>query len=171
MTFAESVRICLRKSIDFSGRATRPEYWWFALFYWIATFAIWFVALMFSVEAGLVAMLLALAVLLVPMTAAAFRRLHDTGRRGWLALLPFLAPPVTFIAILIILVVLAVADVASSSFNPTNPGEGLAKLWFASAFIGSAITGLLLIWWLTRPSQPHDNRYGPNPVDGPEKIF
>lgn len=171
MTFAESVRICLRKSIDFSGRATRPEYWWFALFYWIAAFATWLATVMLFFDLLIEVMLLFHVVMLVPMTAAAFRRLHDTGRRGRLALLPFLAPPITFIAIFIILVVLAVADAASSSFNPTNPGKDLVELWFASAFIGSAVTGLLLIWWITRPSQPHDNRYGPNPVDGPEKIF
>ena len=32
MTFQESVRVCLSKYADFSGRASRSEYWWFFLF-------------------------------------------------------------------------------------------------------------------------------------------
>ena len=32
MTFGEAVQTCFRKYVTFSGRATRPEYWWFFLF-------------------------------------------------------------------------------------------------------------------------------------------
>ena len=32
MTFQESIRVCFSKYADFSGRATRSEYWWFFLF-------------------------------------------------------------------------------------------------------------------------------------------
>ena len=171
VTFAEAVQSCLRKPFDYSGRATRSEYWWFILFCWIAAFATWFVALMFSVEAAFVAMLLAIAVLKVPKMAAAFRRLHDIGRRGWLAMLPFLMLPVTLVLWLIIVVVVAVADVALSSPGRPRLAPTLPMLGFFIAIITSLIAAVLLSWWLTRPSQPHDNRYGPNPVDGPEKIF
>ena len=37
MTFAESVQTCLSKYADFTGRARRSEYWWFALFVLIVT--------------------------------------------------------------------------------------------------------------------------------------
>jgi uncharacterized membrane protein YhaH (DUF805 family) len=40
MTFQESIRTCFAKYADFSGRASRSEYWWFALFItltWIAS--------------------------------------------------------------------------------------------------------------------------------------
>ena len=171
VTFAEAVQSCLRKPFDYSGRATRSEYWWFILFCWIAAFATWFVALMFSVEAAFVAMLLALAVLQVPKTAAAFRRLHDMGRRGWLAMLPFLMLPVTLVLWLIIVLAVAVAEVATSTPSPPGRGRALGILLIFSATVTFVIASMLLIWWLTRPSQPHDNRYGPNPVDGPEKIF
>ncbi|WP_349679213.1 DUF805 domain-containing protein [Rhodoferax sp. UBA5149] len=32
MTFQESIKICFAKYADFSGRASRSEYWWFVLF-------------------------------------------------------------------------------------------------------------------------------------------
>ena len=31
MTFPTAIRTCLRKYFTFSGRASRSEYWWFAL--------------------------------------------------------------------------------------------------------------------------------------------
>ena len=31
MTFPDAVKTCLRKYGDFSGRATRAEYWWWVL--------------------------------------------------------------------------------------------------------------------------------------------
>ena len=36
MTFTDSVKTCLSKYIDFSGRATRSEYWWFVLAFTLA---------------------------------------------------------------------------------------------------------------------------------------
>ena len=32
MGFTESIRTCLSKYFTFSGRAARPEFWWFVLF-------------------------------------------------------------------------------------------------------------------------------------------
>ena len=32
MSFTEAIKTCFRKYIDFSGRASRSEYWWFILF-------------------------------------------------------------------------------------------------------------------------------------------
>jgi uncharacterized membrane protein YhaH (DUF805 family) len=83
--FINAVKTCLRKYADFEGRAGRPEYWWFALFFVLAGFAV-----------GIVSDMLALIVnlgLLLPSIAAAARRLHDTGKSGWfqlVALIPVL---------------------------------------------------------------------------------
>jgi len=35
MTFSDSVKSCLSNYMNWSGRASRSEYWWFLLFYWI----------------------------------------------------------------------------------------------------------------------------------------
>ena len=75
MTFAESVRTCLSKYVDFNGVASRSEFWWFFLFQIVVVVVLSFVS-------QLVADIAALA-LLLPSLAAGARRLHDTGRSGW----------------------------------------------------------------------------------------
>lgn len=35
MTFINSIKTCFRKYIDFSGRASRSEFWWFYLFFYL----------------------------------------------------------------------------------------------------------------------------------------
>ncbi len=93
MTFQDSIRTCFNKYVDFSGRASRSEYWWFFLFLVI----VFVVASMISTTAYYVA---ALATLL-PSLAVAVRRLHDTGRSGWWVLIGLI--PVVGGIILIVL--------------------------------------------------------------------
>ena len=40
MTIQESVKTCIRKYADFTGRATRAEYWWWVLATTIVGFAL-----------------------------------------------------------------------------------------------------------------------------------
>ena len=75
MSFQESIRVCLSKYADFSGRASRSEYWWFFLFIVLVGTATSFVS-------DYVSAIFLLATLL-PSLAAATRRLHDTQRSGW----------------------------------------------------------------------------------------
>ena len=79
MTFQESISTCLSKYADFSGRASRPEYWWFVL----ASFIALAVGSAIAIPVGGIIWL----GLILPMMAAAVRRLHDTNRSGWLLLL------------------------------------------------------------------------------------
>lgn len=81
MDFATSVKTCLtRKYADFSGRASLAEFWWFALF----VFALRVVGHVVFRHGAMGMITLAL---ILPMIAATARRLHDTGRSGWLQLL------------------------------------------------------------------------------------
>lgn len=82
MNFVESIQTCFRKYADFNGRATRPEYWWFVLFQFVAYLVLgaisdWAVGVFWLVT-------------LLPGIAVAVRRLHDTGRSGWWLLLGFI---------------------------------------------------------------------------------
>ena len=79
MTFGESIKTCFSKYADFNGRATRSEFWWWALFVILASAAIGIVS---EVASGV----FSLAVLL-PYLAVGARRLHDTDRSGWLQLI------------------------------------------------------------------------------------
>src|SRR4051794_4106359 len=83
MDFKQSVIRCVRdKYADFSGRAGRPEFWWFMLASFAAGVALNILHL------ALIGLLVNLA-LLVPSFAAGARRLHDIGKSGWLQLLWF----------------------------------------------------------------------------------
>src|SRR5437879_3772293 len=79
MTFVESIKTCFSKYADFHGRASRSEYWWFVLFTVLVSVA---ASLLGDTLSGL----FGLATLL-PSTAVATRRLHDSDRSGWLQLL------------------------------------------------------------------------------------
>jgi uncharacterized membrane protein YhaH (DUF805 family) len=94
MTFQESITTCFRKYADFSGRASRSEYWWFMLFCILASAAC-------SLVSETLGGLFTLGVLL-PSLAAASRRLHDTNRSGWSQLIA-LIPLIGFIVVIVFL--------------------------------------------------------------------
>ena len=75
MGFGEAIKTCLSKFADFGGRATRAEFWWFMLFYFI-------VSVVTGFAGPFVSALVALA-LLLPTLGVQVRRLHDIGRSGW----------------------------------------------------------------------------------------
>ena len=88
MELAESAKRNLTTSTyaQFSGRASRSEYWWFVL----ASFLVTFVAALIDGASGGVAItLLASIFVIIPGFAVSVRRLHDTNRSGWYLLLLF----------------------------------------------------------------------------------
>jgi len=93
ITFFESIRKCLTKYADFTGRASRPEFWWFALFVAICTSAL---ELLNEKLGGIF-----LLAVLLPLLAVGARRLRDSGKSAWWQL--FLLVPVGGIVIMGIL--------------------------------------------------------------------
>ena len=104
MGFADAVRTALSRYATFDGRATRPEFWWFALFYFLVQLAagVLDVALFPNAIFGVVAPLVSLA-LLLPTLAVTARRLHDTDLSGWWQLIS-LVPVLGFIALIVLCV-------------------------------------------------------------------
>lgn len=94
MTFGEAVRTCLTKYVTFSGRAIRPEFWYFILF----SMGVWLILQIFTRFVEHISAPVAIGVPIVvglllfpPHLAVSIRRLHDIGRSGWwvlIALLP-----------------------------------------------------------------------------------
>jgi uncharacterized membrane protein YhaH (DUF805 family) len=110
MDFKQSVITCLKnKYVDFSGRAGRPEFWWFALFTLV-------VGLVIGMVSDMLAMLVNLG-LLLPSLAVGARRLHDIGKSGWFQLLWFI--PVLGWAVMIYFLV-------QPTGAPNQYGEGPA---------------------------------------------
>lgn len=86
VSFGEAVSRAFKNYCCFTGRASRSEYWWFALFCVIVNFGI---SCVFGATFGMksfvyqtVSWLWSVAIFL-PSLGLVFRRLHDTGRSGW----------------------------------------------------------------------------------------
>lgn len=91
MTFGESIQTCFSKYADFTGRASRSEYWWWSLFVLLAMLGT-------SVVNDKVHLLFCLAVTL-PGLAVGTRRLHDVNKSGWFQLL-YLIPLLGWIPVI-----------------------------------------------------------------------
>jgi uncharacterized membrane protein YhaH (DUF805 family) len=90
MNFGQAISTCFSKYVNFSGRASRPEFWWFFLFQVIALGV-----------AGMISNILYVIValgLLLPGIAVGARRFHDIGKTAWLLLIG-LIPVVNLILI------------------------------------------------------------------------
>ena len=113
----QAVKTCFNKYTDFSGRAGRPEFWWFML----ACFIVAFVLGLFNMN--MLALLFNLAVL-VPSLAVGARRLHDIGKSGWFQLL-VLIPLIGWLVLLYWFV--------QPTAGPNEYGEGPATVEDPSA--------------------------------------
>jgi uncharacterized membrane protein YhaH (DUF805 family) len=126
LTPLQSITTCLRKSFDFSGRATRAEFWWFA------TLIGSLMAILFPFEAVvnaasvwfgvLGAIMLLLLLLPAPFCSAVVRRYRDAGLWPTIpAILPIWVFASPAVAILI--------DQSAFGFNSKT--EGMPELLFA----------------------------------------
>ena len=109
MNFIESIKTCYKKFFDFSGRASKSEYWWFQL-YGIIIYGLLFV---FQGDLALVFSILAIANT-IPLWAAAVRRLHDTDKSGWFVLISI----IPFIGLIIIFLLIADGSKGKNKFGP-----------------------------------------------------
>ena len=173
MTLVEATRTCLSKYASFSGRAARPEFWWFILVVVIGNFIAGLLdALLFgppvAVETtrtitpdgavideaqvaaygdGPLSIVFGLATFL-PVLAAGWRRLHDVGRTGWWWF----------------------ATTASSLFSLLVSGllaqvaPALAGWLFILLIVGTLAVGVTVLVFLVSRGDPEPNRFGPPPA-------
>jgi uncharacterized membrane protein YhaH (DUF805 family) len=101
MGFGQAIASGFANYVNFSGRATRPQYWYFVLFLFIV--GIVAVLIDFGVfnatDIGPTNAIFTLATFL-PSLAVTIRRLHDIGRTGWWVFLAFV--PIIGIIVLIV---------------------------------------------------------------------
>ena len=98
MRFSESVKSFWSHYSKFKGRARRSEYWWIQLFLVLTNLAVAAIDLVLmngdvdrfiANGGGGIVGLIWILVTIVPALAVLVRRLHDTGKSGWWALIGF----------------------------------------------------------------------------------
>ncbi len=98
MGFMDALTTVFRnKYASFSGRASRSEYWWGYLGYFVVGTVLQIVGFiaalaLANVSEGLAAMMLLIPLvgvvaMIIPMLGVSVRRLHDTGKSGWMLLI------------------------------------------------------------------------------------
>ena len=172
MGFTDAIKTCFSKYVTFSGRARRSEYWYFVLFIVLSSIVFSLIdSAIFGVpeptatsQNGPLTSLFNLAILL-PLAAAAWRRMHDTGRPGWFVLIPMLISVSTFVMLMFGVMSFGAMDAAGMGGGALR---GIAGLLGATGImvmmVLQLIVAVLMLWWLTRPSDPGDNEYGPAPA-------
>jgi uncharacterized membrane protein YhaH (DUF805 family) len=108
MSFVSAIQSGFRNYANFKGRATRSEYWWWALFTLI-------VQIVTSGAGDAIGGVVSLGIL-VPSIAVAIRRMHDTNHRGWWQLFP----------IVNLVFALRAGDAGENRFGPPPPPRSLS---------------------------------------------
>ena len=90
MNFTQSIAYCFSNYVNFNGRASRSECWWFFLFGFILQFigTVWDAA-MGDTSGNGVMYWISYAVVFLPSIAVGARRLHDVDKSGWWQLIAF----------------------------------------------------------------------------------
>jgi len=125
MSFVEAIRSVLHRYADFSGRASRPELWWWFLTWGLVTAAL---GLLSVVPPGRGGSLGSVPVAvwglstLLPTLAVGVRRLRDAGR-GWANLL-WAVVPVGGVVVLAVLWAQPPVAAGRPDLREAGPGAG-----------------------------------------------
>ncbi len=146
----------------FSGRARRPEYWWFFGFVFAGAVVLGVIEAMIFGAPGRVVRFFQILVF-VPFLAVGWRRLQDTGRPGW-----YLLIPVAVIVASWFLIGSAPGHALPEGTILAPPpgqglGAGLSPAALSTAAIAQVLAGCVIVWWMSRPSQRGTNAFGPEP--------
>ena len=161
---------CLKHYADFSGRASRSEFWYFRLFNVLTFIGIYLIIMaikrVIGIDLGFLRVVYPIA-LLIPNFAVTARRLHDTNRSGWWQLLTIITGLIMsglVITLVYLLCIYAIWGEDMRGFSIFREEKLLSVLLFISIICHIAAEILLLVWYC-RDSQQGVNRFGPNPKE------
>ena len=125
MSFMDSIDNVIRNFLNFSDRASRSEYWWFQLFFFVT------LAIADSIDAMISTTLdgpgdifgtFVFLGLIIPNLAVTVRRFHDIGYSGWYILLVFIPYLGSIIGLVIIVLMMVDGQPQINDYGtvPTN---------------------------------------------------
>lgn len=137
VSFGEAFKRFWKNYANFSGRATRSEYWWWFLANFLITSAAALIPFL-NIVWGLVT--------LVPSFALAFRRMHDVGRSGaWI-----FAPVAGFVFVL-----LGIGSAEAAALD-----RDAAQILVVLGVLVSVGFGIFVFVCTLLDSRPGKNEYG-----------
>ena len=87
MSFGQSIAYCYRNYVNFEGRASRSQFWWFYLYYAVIAIVIYLIVDRLLLNGSVWLSAVWFLANILPLLAAGCRRLHDVGKSGWWQLL------------------------------------------------------------------------------------
>jgi uncharacterized membrane protein YhaH (DUF805 family) len=178
----------LKNYANFSGRASRAEFWWFFLFMFVIWMVAYFVLISSLIGAGasqaapsagligafggvgILLMLFWLA-MIIPSIAVQVRRLHDTDRSGW-----WIGGFYLLYGLYLVLMLGSMRSmmVSQAAGTPPDPQQIMGGTFVVSMILGLVMfvymIALIVFYCLAGTRGP--NRYGEDPY-GPdvERVF
>ncbi len=148
-SFGEAISTCFAKFVTFKGRASRSEYWFWALFTILVSVLTGFIdAFAFPTMVDVSPLnSLANLIMLLPSLAVSFRRLHDTNRSGWWVGGFYIA-------------LIAISGVAILALANDPNAQQTANNFIPLLVLGVVIYVVVLIVFLCQRGTPGPNRFG-----------
>ncbi|MBB1179707.1 DUF805 domain-containing protein [Brevundimonas aurantiaca] len=142
--------------LSFEGRIRRSHFW----IGWLILLGVGVVAGWLPIIGGLISL-----ALIWPNLAITVKRLHDMGKTGWLAAIPWGAA-IVFMTIGFVMVMgAAIAGGMGPDYYEDNPAALFAMMSpGVGAFVLAALVPLAFLLWIGLvEGDKGDNRFGPNP--------
>ena len=152
-SFIDAIKLGFSNYFNFSGRATRAEYWWFVLFLVPVSLITWI---------PLIGQVIWLATS-IPTISLTTRRLHDIGKSGWWQLAYWglvIVCAVGFFGPIVFLIFVMSEATGDSVAGAVLVMFGIVMVVATVAWIA---TGVVWIIWLVRKGDEGPNKYGPDP--------
>tara|TARA_B100000700_G_scaffold257798_1_gene291740 strand:+ start:614 stop:1093 length:480 start_codon:yes stop_codon:yes gene_type:complete len=152
--FKNVYKVLIEKRTDFSGRASRNEYW--SSWFFIQLTSIFLLIFAFRARPLFLIFIIFSIFIIIPSLAVTVRRLHDVNKSGYWLIVPL---PLIFISYLSLFLF--------SLFSPENQSDG--SNFFQIISLVTYITGIFMasLWYcfpifmfLTQSGDKDKNRYG-----------
>ena len=155
--FGEAIKLFFRNYVNFRTRSTQSEYWFAFLFTAIVGLCCTIIDFVLPLKP---CSMISGAVFFLPSLSVAFRRFHDTGRKGTLPLIKAIAVLVwkLIVSVVLLIVIAAVFGSEESKLSPLQ-----VALAFLGAFGLGIIPLALTVWeWVVCCFDGEDkpNQYG-----------